>query len=130
MFRRLIFFIALFVFLMPVAEAQVQRSIFAVQPFWRISFRDSIHVLLLAKMTTLYARLLPSFSIIISSDYRPPNPTNITVNHETYLIWHTDSCCYEKLYFLNNLRTNGFVIFDVSITLGGNHTLIAWVGFE
>ena len=131
MFRRLIFFIPLFIFLVPLAAANpVQRSILAVQPFWRISFTDSIHVLLLANMTTLSAKGLPSFSIIIDSDYGPPNPANITVNHETYPIWHTDQCCYEKLYFLNNLRTTGFMIFDLSMTLSGNHTLNAWGGYE
>ena len=108
--------------------------------YWNIDFVGSLRTLLHAQTPTPLHDT--TFSVIVTNDTQPWNLSeqretiNVAVNGQTFLVYHTDACCWEAASGapgFTNINITAAKGFEVTIETGTSNDifhLFAWVGGE
>jgi hypothetical protein len=98
---------------------------------WQISFTGSIDVMLHAQTSTPLQNYGFSADVAGNIPYTAlgENKITVTINHQDFVIYQTDQCCYEGLN-LFDVNITASAVFHISTSVPWNGTFVLSVFIE
>ena len=123
---RFVFVVLIVLSMVPMVSAQPHNTL-----SWNIPFTGSIDVRLHAQTSNPLQNAGFNIAVTGNIPYTAlyENKITVMINHQDFVIYQTDQCCYEGMS-LFTVNMTASMIFHVSTTVPWNGTfvLVAWVG--